>query len=230
MSSSGRNVSSIAATNARKLYEVRRLEQIDGVWTAIDVVMSNDLQKTRTELVVTKARLQHRPHRRRLHPSSAGTGPALSAPDWLADFLYRFRLALSAFVMLGAAAFRTLRQHHQHRQRPERLDREGRSRLPGLRAFSPGVRRHAASHRRASKHQHLHGDRPPATSTASLDELEQVERVERVQSLATANIVRPACGDARRRWRHRGDAVCSRIACRAMSRPRRSGATRWMTH
>ena len=38
-----------------KLYEVRRLEQIDSVWTAMDVVMRNDLQKTRTELVVTKA-------------------------------------------------------------------------------------------------------------------------------------------------------------------------------
>jgi hypothetical protein len=39
-----------------KLYEVRRLEQIDGVWTAMDVVMRNDLQKTRTELIVTQAR------------------------------------------------------------------------------------------------------------------------------------------------------------------------------
>jgi len=38
-----------------KLYEVRRLEQIDSVWTAMDVVMRNELQKTRTELVVTKA-------------------------------------------------------------------------------------------------------------------------------------------------------------------------------
>jgi Outer membrane lipoprotein-sorting protein len=39
-----------------KVYQVRRLEQIDRVWTATDVVMSNDAQKTRTELVVTKAR------------------------------------------------------------------------------------------------------------------------------------------------------------------------------
>jgi hypothetical protein len=39
-----------------KLYEVRRLEQIDGVWTATDVVMRNELQKTRTEMVVTRAR------------------------------------------------------------------------------------------------------------------------------------------------------------------------------
>jgi Outer membrane lipoprotein-sorting protein len=39
-----------------KVFDVRRLEVIDGVWTATDMVMSNELQKTRTELVVTKAR------------------------------------------------------------------------------------------------------------------------------------------------------------------------------
>jgi hypothetical protein len=39
-----------------KRYEVRRLEQIDTVWTAMDVVMTNELQRTRTELVVTSAR------------------------------------------------------------------------------------------------------------------------------------------------------------------------------
>jgi Outer membrane lipoprotein-sorting protein len=39
-----------------KRYEVRRLEQIDGIWTAMDVAMSNDLQKTRTELSVTSAK------------------------------------------------------------------------------------------------------------------------------------------------------------------------------
>jgi Outer membrane lipoprotein-sorting protein len=39
-----------------KRYEVGRLEQIGGIWTAMDVVMSNDLQKTRTELAVTSAK------------------------------------------------------------------------------------------------------------------------------------------------------------------------------
>ena len=39
-----------------KAYEVRRLEQIGGIWTATDVVMRNELQKTRTELTVTTAR------------------------------------------------------------------------------------------------------------------------------------------------------------------------------
>jgi hypothetical protein len=39
-----------------KRYEVRRLEQVDGIWTALDVVMRNELQRTRTELVVTSAR------------------------------------------------------------------------------------------------------------------------------------------------------------------------------
>jgi hypothetical protein len=39
-----------------KLYQVRRLERIDGVWTAMDLVMTNALQKTRTELVVKSAK------------------------------------------------------------------------------------------------------------------------------------------------------------------------------
>jgi hypothetical protein len=39
-----------------KKFDVRRLEQVDGVWTATDVVMANEAQRTRTELVVTQAR------------------------------------------------------------------------------------------------------------------------------------------------------------------------------
>lgn len=39
-----------------KRYDVRRLEQVDGIWTAMDVTMRNELQRTRTELVVTSAR------------------------------------------------------------------------------------------------------------------------------------------------------------------------------
>lgn len=39
-----------------KQYDVRRLEQIAGIWTALDVVMVNEMQRTRTELVVTEAR------------------------------------------------------------------------------------------------------------------------------------------------------------------------------
>ena len=39
-----------------KQYLVRGLQLIDGVWTATDVAMSNELQHTRTELVVSQAR------------------------------------------------------------------------------------------------------------------------------------------------------------------------------
>jgi hypothetical protein len=39
-----------------KKYDVRRLEQVDGIWTAMDVVMVNELQRTRTELVVQQVR------------------------------------------------------------------------------------------------------------------------------------------------------------------------------
>lgn len=39
-----------------KRYEVRRLELVDQVWTAMDVLMTNDRQKTRTELTAKSAR------------------------------------------------------------------------------------------------------------------------------------------------------------------------------
>ena len=39
-----------------KQYEVRRLDRIDGVWTVMDAVMANDIEKTRTELSVRTAR------------------------------------------------------------------------------------------------------------------------------------------------------------------------------
>ena len=39
----------------QKTYEVRRLERIEGVWTVMDAVMADGLQKTRTELAVTSA-------------------------------------------------------------------------------------------------------------------------------------------------------------------------------
>lgn len=39
-----------------KRYDVRRLERIDGVWTATDLAMVNAVQKTRTELTVSSAK------------------------------------------------------------------------------------------------------------------------------------------------------------------------------
>jgi outer membrane lipoprotein-sorting protein len=39
----------------QKVYAVKRLEQIQGIWTVMDSAMSNDRDKTRTELLVEKA-------------------------------------------------------------------------------------------------------------------------------------------------------------------------------
>jgi hypothetical protein len=39
-----------------KHYQVRRLDRIDGVWTVMDLVMTNETQQTRTELTVTSAK------------------------------------------------------------------------------------------------------------------------------------------------------------------------------
>jgi hypothetical protein len=38
-----------------KRYDVRQLANISGIWTAMDVLMVNELQRTRTELMVNKA-------------------------------------------------------------------------------------------------------------------------------------------------------------------------------
>jgi hypothetical protein len=37
-------------------YRVRRLEPVDGIWTALDMSMASDVERTRTELSVTSAR------------------------------------------------------------------------------------------------------------------------------------------------------------------------------
>jgi hypothetical protein len=39
----------------QKVYTVRRLEQVEGIWTAMDAEMTNALEKSRTELVVEAA-------------------------------------------------------------------------------------------------------------------------------------------------------------------------------
>lgn len=39
----------------QKIYTVRRLEQIEGVWTAMDAEMTNALEKSRTELTIERA-------------------------------------------------------------------------------------------------------------------------------------------------------------------------------
>lgn len=45
------------ARNERaKVFDVTRLEQVDGIWTVLDLVVSNHAQKTRTELTTTAVR------------------------------------------------------------------------------------------------------------------------------------------------------------------------------
>ena len=39
----------------QKVYTVRRLEQVEGIWTAMDAGMTNAIEKTRTELVIESA-------------------------------------------------------------------------------------------------------------------------------------------------------------------------------
>jgi hypothetical protein len=39
-----------------KVFDVRRLERVDGIWSALDLVVSNERDKTRTELITTSLR------------------------------------------------------------------------------------------------------------------------------------------------------------------------------
>jgi hypothetical protein len=39
-----------------KIVDVKRLERVDGIWTALDLVVTNQIQKTRTELTTTTVR------------------------------------------------------------------------------------------------------------------------------------------------------------------------------
>jgi hypothetical protein len=39
-----------------KVFDVKRLERVDGIWTVLDLVVSNERQKTRTELTTTSIR------------------------------------------------------------------------------------------------------------------------------------------------------------------------------
>jgi uncharacterized protein len=120
----------------------------------------------------------------------------LSAPDRLADFLYRFRLALSALVMVGAAAFAPhanltsidndlsawISKDDSTYQDYERFRQEfGGTRLLIVALQSTRIFTAAGL-------QYV--DRITR-------ELEQVDRVERVQSLATANVVRPLAATAK---------------------------------
>ena len=39
-----------------KIFDVRRLDRVDGIWTVLDLVVANDVLKTRTELTTTSIR------------------------------------------------------------------------------------------------------------------------------------------------------------------------------
>ena len=114
----------------------------------------------------------------------------MSAPDWLADFLYRYRLALSAVVMLGAVVFAPYVN------------------ITGIdNDLSAWIAKDDPAYQDYERFRHEFGGTRPlivaiqgntiftATGLRYIDrithELEQLERVDRVQSLATANIVRP---------------------------------------
>ena len=120
----------------------------------------------------------------------------MSAPAWLADVLYRYRLPISAFVLLGAIAFAP-------KANITSIDND----------LSAWIAKDDPAYQDYERFRHEFGGTRPlivalqgdgiftATGLQYVDritrDLEQVDRVERVQSLATANIVRsiPATRD-----------------------------------
>ena len=47
-----------------KTFDVTRLERVDGIWTALDLVVANERDKTRTELTTTSLRYNVGPQAR----------------------------------------------------------------------------------------------------------------------------------------------------------------------
>ena len=60
-----------------KTFEVRKLEQISGIWTALELAMRNRRDRTRTEMSRHQGRVQRRPQGGRLQPADARTGRAM---------------------------------------------------------------------------------------------------------------------------------------------------------
>ena len=85
----------------QKIYTVRRLQQIEGIWT----IMESEMTDARGEDAHRARRrgdgLQRRVEGERLQPPRAGAG---QVSRLLAGVIYRWRFPLSAFIILGALA------------------------------------------------------------------------------------------------------------------------------
>ena len=132
----------------QKIYTVRRLEQIEGIWTVMESEMTNALAKTRTELVVEETDYNvglkdDDFSRRELERAASGE------PASLAGVIYRWRLPLTAFIVLGALALAPRANITNIDNDITAWFSQDGSGLPGLRALPGGVRRHPHADRRA---------------------------------------------------------------------------------
>ena len=89
----------------QKVYTVRRLEQIESIWTVMESEMTNAIEKTRTELIVESmdynVGLKETDFSRRgQSPSTGRAGRQVSQA--LAGWIYRWRIPLSVFIVVGA--------------------------------------------------------------------------------------------------------------------------------
>ena len=198
-----------------KTFEVRKLEQVDGIWTALELVMENVRDRTRTETERDQGRVQRRPEGNRLHPPGPRAGrpmigrrqPAGAAGSSAGGGGSRASSCSARSAFAPSADFATLDNDMTawfSRQDPVYVEYERfRHEFGGTRTLIVA----------------LEGD--AILSPAGLEpirevtrEIERVDAVDRVQSLTTATVVTRAAG-RRGRGRHRA----STRWCRQQSTP-----------
>ena len=125
-----------------KLFDVRRLERVDGIWTALDLVVANERDRTRTELVDD----------RRCATTSASPTTTSPAARWSRarderggwrEAVFRFRLPLCAVIVIGFVVFAPSTNFTDIDNDLTHVDLEDRSRLPA--PTSASARSSAAS-------------------------------------------------------------------------------------
>ena len=105
----------------QKVYTVRRLEQIEGIWTMMDVEMTNASRSRAPSSSIEAIDYNVGLKEERLQPPRARAGHRSSerrqVSDRLAAFIYRWRLPLTALHLRRRDPVAPARRHHPHRQR-----------------------------------------------------------------------------------------------------------------
>ena len=157
-----------------KVFDVTRLERVDGIWTVLDLVVANERDKTRTELTTTSIRynvgLTEDDFTRRQLEQGARDERLARRPH--------LPLPLSALRASSSSAFVALAPQINFTEIDNDIsdvDLEGRSRLPDLRAVPRRVRRPAHAAHRARSRDRLFTPESLEFIRQVTDDIERVE-------------------------------------------------------